>query len=63
MKAPEVRLQGTVTASTATVLTFVPSGAKDANAIGATITDLKITGTGLAGFAVGDRLNIRINAM
>jgi Na+/glutamate symporter len=63
MKAPEVRIHGSVTTATATALTVTPSGAKDANAIGATLTTVVINGTGIAGFVVGDRLELRLRAL
>jgi hypothetical protein len=62
MKAPEVRIEGSVTASTATAVTLTKSGSTDAGALGATVTTLVTNGTALAGIAVGDRLEIRIRA-
>jgi hypothetical protein len=63
MKAPEVRINGTVTTATATALTITPAGSKDASAIGATLTTCVINGTGIAGFTVGDRVQLRLNAL
>lgn len=63
MKAPEVRFEGRVSASTATAVTLVPSTGRDANVGNATVTTVVVNGTGFSGIAVGDRLTIRMNAM
>lgn len=63
MNAPEVLVEGSVTASTATAVTLTKSGSRDAGALGATVTTVVINGTSLAGIAVGDRLEVRVRAL
>jgi hypothetical protein len=64
MKTPELRIQGTLTAGTATALTITPSVDSMDNKPGGTITTVVVNGTGLtgAGVAVGDRLEVRITS-
>lgn len=63
MKAPEVRFEGRVSASTATAVTLVPTGGRDAGLGSATVTSIVVNGTGFSGIAVGERLELRMNAM
>ena len=61
MIAPEVTLEATVTAASATSVTLTPTvDTWDRQSVGA-VTTVTIAGTGLKGFATGNRVRVRIN--
>ena len=61
MKAPQIVVQGRVTAASATVVTVTPGVSTwDVNA-GGKLNTIDLKGTGLVGYAVGDPITVTVS--
>jgi hypothetical protein len=63
MKTPQIELDVRVSASTATAVTLTPNVDSPDRAAAGLISTLVINGSALTGYAVGDRIHVRLNAM
>jgi hypothetical protein len=60
MKVNVVRVDGTVTAASATAMTVTPTVVR--GNLGATVTTVVVNGTALSGNAVGDRVTVTLES-
>ena len=60
MKAPQIVVQGRVTAASATAVTVTPGVNTWDTKAGGAITTVVVNGTGLVGYAVGDPITVTL---
>jgi hypothetical protein len=60
MKVNEVRIEGAVSAASATAMTITPTAVR--GNLGATVTTIVVNGTALSGNAVGDRIAVTLES-